>query len=149
MKHLITIMFLCLLVTSGSIQGRDHDEETDHSKALKQSSKSYLDSTGIYVGEYKYGKRHGHGTTTYANGNKHIGEYKDGKKHGQGTWTHPDGSMYVGLYKDGKWHGQGTWIDFDGSKYVGEWKDHDEWQGIKYDKDGNVTATWLDGVRSE
>jgi len=33
-----------------------------------------------YVGEYKDGKEHGHGTYTYANGEKYVGEFKDGKK---------------------------------------------------------------------
>ena len=55
-----------------------------------------------YVGEYKYGKRHGQGTLTYANGYKYIGEFRDGKRHGQGTYTFADGSKYVGEHRDGK-----------------------------------------------
>jgi len=46
-------------------------------------------------------------------------------------------------------HGQGTFSFLDGTKYVGEWKDDDPWNGADYDEDGNVTATYTDGVRTE
>ena len=37
----------------------------------------------------------------------------------------------------------------DGSTYVGEWKEHYEWEGTEYDKDGNVIATYSEGVETE
>jgi hypothetical protein len=162
MKHLIAIMFLYLLVTSGSVQGRDHDNptsvitspnaekppgmggtEADNSTAPKQSSKSYLNSTEIYVGERKYGKPHGQGTFTFSNGSKYVGGFKKGKMHGQGTFTYgdrgkyvgfwmyplddiverfPHGTMYSGDWKNGKYGGQGTITFPDGSMYVGTFK---------------------------
>ena len=70
----------------------------------------------------------------------------DGKEHGQGVYTYANGDKYVGEHKDGKRHGQGTLTWADGTKYVGEWKDEDKWQGTQYDKDGNVTATYSEGV---
>ena len=50
---------------------------------------------------------------------------------------------------DVKEDGQCNWIYIGEAVYAEEWKAGNPWLGIKYDKDGNVTATWLDGVRSE
>jgi len=36
------------------------------------------------------------GIFTSFNGKKYVGEFKDGKKHGHGTYTFPDGKKYVG-----------------------------------------------------
>ena len=69
--------------------------------------------------------------------------------HGFGKETKKDGSIYEGEWKDGYRHGQGSLTLPDGDKYVGEWKDDVPWNGTECDKDGNVTATWLDGVMTE
>ena len=70
----------------------------------------------------KYGKGHGQGTYTYANGDKYAGEYKDGENyHGQGTYTYASGAKYVGEHKDGEKHGQGTYTYPDGTKDSGYW----------------------------
>jgi len=104
-----------------------------------------------YVGEWKDGKKHGQGTFTYGagpfEGDQYIGEIRDGKRHGQGTYTFSDGVKYVGAYKDGKYDGQGTYIFSDGARRVGEFKDRKLWEGTEYDKDGNVIATYSEGVR--
>ena len=62
-----------------------------------------------------------------------------------GTYTSAKGDKYVGEFRDGKYHGQGT-ETFGGGKYVGEYKDGKRWEGTKYDKDGNVTFTYSEGV---
>ena len=54
--------------------------------------------------------------------------------------------QYAGSFKDHKWHGVGTYTHADGGKYVGEYKDGKRWEGTKYDKDGNVTFTYSEGV---
>ena len=56
---------------------------------------------------------------------------------------------YVGEFKDGHLHGQDTYTFPGGKKYVGEFKDGNPWKGTEYDKDGNVTATYLEGIRVE
>ena len=86
-------------------------------------------SNGIYVGEWKDGKRHGRGTFTWADGAKYVGEYvgewKDDKPNGRGEWTSPYLPVkYVGEYKDGKRHGQGSMNLADGGTYVGQWENH-------------------------
>ena len=79
----------------------------------------------------------------------YVGQYKDGIVNGQGSITLPNGIKYVGELKDGERHGQGTHTNPDGSKYVGEWNYDTPWKGTEYDKDGNVTATYSEGVRTE
>ena len=79
----------------------------------------------------------------------YTGEVSNGVPNGQGTYTYLDGNKYVGEWKDGNFHGQGTETYPDGSKYVGEFKDGKLWKGTEFDKDGNVTATFSDGVRTE
>ena len=81
-----------------------------------------------FVGEFKYYKRNGHGTSIYPNGDKYVGEFKDNKRNGQGTFTFAIGGKYVGEWADDKPNGQGTYYfladnKFKGDKYVGEFKD--------------------------
>ena len=42
----------------------------------------------------------GYGTETFANGSKYVGEFKYGKGHGQGTFTFADGTVDNGIWKD-------------------------------------------------
>jgi len=53
---------------------------------------TYNHKFGTYAGKWKDGKWHGHGTYTFANGDKYVGEFKDGNRHGQGTFTYARGS---------------------------------------------------------
>ena len=89
----------------------------------------------------------GLGKFTFPDGDTYEGEFKDWDMNGQGTYTWSDGRKYVGKFKDGKEHGQGTNIWSNGNKYVGEWKDGKEWNGIIYDKYGNIIDNYLKGVK--
>ena len=62
---------------------------------------------GVYVGEWKEGRKNGQGKMTYARGTVYEGEYKEGKMRGQGKWTNASGHVYVGEFKSGKMNGQG------------------------------------------
>ena len=90
-----------------------------------------------YVGEFKDGNLHGHGTFTYANGDKYVGEHKDSSFYGQGTFTYANGDKYVGEFKDTNFHGYGALTLAEGISYVGEWKDSK--------KHGHGTLTHADG----
>ena len=50
---------------------------------------------------------------------------------------------------DVKEDGQCNWIYTNEAVYVEKWKDGNRWLGIEYDKDGNVTAIYVDGIRTE
>ena len=93
-----------------------------------QGTMTYGDGS-IYVGSYKYGKKHFEGTMTWANGAKYVGNWNQGKKHWTGTYTDPTGDVYVGEWDEDKRHGQGTITFTNGDKYVGEWK-NDNYHGM-------------------
>ena len=90
-------------------------------------------------------KRNGQGSLTFPNGDKYEGGFKDGFPHGQGRYSYSDGKMYKGELKDGKRNGQGTFIFPDGNKYVGEFKDGIPWNGLGYDKNGNIIVKVVNG----
>ena len=91
----------------------------------KNSQRALTDAAGsAYVAEWAGRIWKGQGTVLWANGDRYVGEWKDGKRHGQGTLT---------------------WSS--GAKYVGEFKNGSEWKGREYDKEGNVIATYLAGVK--
>ena len=60
-----------------------------------------------------------------------------------------DGYKYVGEFKDGEENGHGTYTYPDGRKYVGEWKNGEKWNGTQYDKDGNITKKYVNGVKQK
>ena len=65
---------------------------------------------------------------TFPDGRKYVGEWKNGKKNGHGTFTFPSGFRYVGEYKVGKmWNVKKYNKD---GKYVGEYKNGEVWNGI-------------------
>ena len=73
-------------------------------------------TNGIYVGEFKDGKRNGKGTATLAAGETYVGEWKDDKFNGHGTLTLATGETYAGEWKDGKRNGRGAQTFPDGGK---------------------------------
>ena len=56
-------------------------------------------ANGVHlISEFKDGKMHGQGTTSYSPsskwaGQKHVGEYRDDKRSGQGTLTFANGKI--------------------------------------------------------
>jgi hypothetical protein len=56
------------------------------------------EAAGVYVGEWKHGKRNGRGSYTWRSGWKFVGGWKDGKPNGQGIVTWPDGTRYIGEF---------------------------------------------------
>ena len=63
------------------------------------------------------------------------------------TLNLPEGVTYTGESSDGFPHGKGSATYPDGSTYVGEFKDTKTWKGTEFDKDGNVTVTWSEGIK--
>ena len=109
-----------------------------------------------YIGEVKYGLRHGKGRMTYAGGSTYDGEWKNGKYHGKGRMTFPDGSTYEGEWEADEFHGKGRMTYYNGSTYDGQWRIGDyhgkgimtysdgstydgEWKNGKWDGQGKMT----------
>ena len=96
------------------------------------------DGGDVYEGEILNGKRHGHGTYTWADGDTYEGDWKDGKRCGRGKLVQygksPSGETYMKYSYDGEWldnreHGHGICVegDFGWEKmdkvFEGEWVD--------------------------
>ena len=81
----------------------------------------------------------------FADGERYLGSFKDGLYHGHGTYIWNDGSKYIGEFKDGLTHGHGTYIYASGEKYIGEFKDAIYWNGVYYNTDGTVKGTYWYG----
>eukprot|EP01083_Nonionella_stella_P082228 226958_1 len=62
----------------------------------------------VYEGQWKAGKRHGHGRET-SGGNVYEGEYANGKRHGIGVHSRRNGTFFVGKWKNDKRCGQGIY----------------------------------------
>lgn len=122
-----------------------------------------------YVGEMLDGRRHGHGTFTFANGDryngswkldrfhgrgtlewankdKYEGEFKEGAISGAGVWTAANGDRYVGQFLAGKRHGEGEMIQKDGDTYIGLWR-NDRPDGAGDGRVGSkrLLGEWKDG----
>lgn len=94
---------------------------------LNKSNTSADVIKGNYVGDYKDGKKSGHGKMTYEDGSSYEGEWKDDKKEGEGTSIGAYGSSkYFGSYKDGKESGHGKICYNDSTSYEGEWNEGKE-----------------------
>jgi hypothetical protein len=108
-------------------------------------SKSY-EGWGKYVGDWKYGTRHGNGTFTTADGSSYTGTFKNGLEHGSGTCNSSSGTRYEGEWSKGKYHGEGMLTTSDGFKYEGEFKNGKPWSLVKYDDKGNTVEIIFTGA---
>lgn len=60
------------------------------------------------LGEYRYDKKHGFGTYTWADGRKYEGNWAYGKQHGKGKYILPDGGVKAGIWEEGK---RSRWVE--------------------------------------
>ena len=106
----------------------------------------YQEDHRTYVGEWRHGRWHGHGTATFANGDSYVGEYRFDQRHGRGRYEWNDGRVYDGyvlndivdpytkrifrgklnnsfylysMFREDKRHGHGNFIWPDGAAYEG------------------------------
>ena len=104
----------------------------------------YVDGSS-YQGEWRSGRRNGHGRWVSAKLEEYSGKWVGDKRNGRGKWTSPggewfdgvwdndipkigerrynDGSTYRGNFKNGERHGQGEMNNADGEKVLGIWSD--------------------------
>ena len=134
MKHLLIILISILLLSSPLFGQVEETLPVSGGKGV--TLYEWITSSGGKIWKY-FGDKDTHRV--------YKGEVENGVPNGLGIDTSPDGSKYVGEWKDGKIHGQGTLTLPDGQKYVGVWKDRNLWNGIKYDKNGNITKKYVNG----
>ena len=149
MKHLLIILSLLLL--SSPVIGDNHKGQTLYGwgeypdyvwKGVGEKGTHH-----VYKGEVENGIPNGQGILTAPDGRKYVGEWEnDYPLSGIGLVVYTNGRKYVGNWKNGKRNGQGTFTWSEG-KYVGKCKDSKEWNGIRYDQDGNISYKIMNGER--
>lgn len=81
--------------------------------------------TARYEGDFKAGRKNGHGVKTWANGDRYEGDFVEDRKEGQGKYTWGRGpwagESYEGAYVGDKRQGFGTYRWPSGDAYSGPW----------------------------
>ncbi|XP_019367087.1 PREDICTED: MORN repeat-containing protein 1 [Gavialis gangeticus] len=93
-----------------------------------------------YEGEWKQGKKHGHGKLLFKDGSYYEGEFVDGEILGNGLryWA-SSGNTYSGQFMLGELHGHGVMQYRDGGKYEGEFFcGMREGYGLLVDREGQI-----------
>ena len=99
-----------------------------------------------YLGQFKNGKAHGQGKTSWPNGDSHTGSYKKGNADGLGTTIWSNGSKYLGHFLDNKRHGQGKYTYLDGRTREGTFVDGTFQRGVERTPSGSIReGTFVDG----
>ncbi|XP_071502840.1 MORN repeat-containing protein 1-like [Diadema antillarum] len=95
-----------------------------------------------YEGEWKEGKKHGHGKLLMADGSYYEGEFINGEIEGHGfrKWA-ATGNTYSGQFYNGELNGHGVMTYGTGAVYEGEWQNNR--------RQGNGVYKMPDGSRYE
>ncbi len=76
----------------------------------------------VYTGDFVQGKKHGHGSMQYPNGDKYAGSWLRNAKHGDGTYTYSNGDLFSGKWSRNQRTGKGAFVvASSGSQLVGSW----------------------------
>jgi hypothetical protein len=82
--------------------------------------------TASYEGDFKAGRKHGHGVKTWPNGDRYEGDFVEDRKEGYGTYTWGrgpwQGESYQGAYRGDKRNGLGVYRWPSGDVYSGPWE---------------------------
>ena len=95
----------------------------------------------IFEGKFINGEKYGKGIEYDCKGNKLFeGEFLDGKRNGEGKEYYLYNNLYFeGEYLDEQRNGKGKEYYYDGKlKFEGEYLYDKEWNGTKYDMEGNI-----------
>uniref|UniRef100_A0A7N9CV48 MORN repeat containing 1 n=1 Tax=Macaca fascicularis TaxID=9541 RepID=A0A7N9CV48_MACFA len=109
----------------------------------------YPNSFFRYEGEWKGGRKHGHGKLLFKDGSYYEGAFVDGEITGEGrrhwAWSghgflvDRDGQVYQGSFHDNKRHGPGQMLFKNGDKYDGDWvRDQRQGHGVLRCADGST-----------
>jgi len=101
-----------------------------------------------YVGQRDgEGRRHGHGTHSWAHGDEYEGDWVEDRREGHGVMRWSKGAKYEGEWLRNKMHGEGEFVSTGGNRYVGSWADGKrQGQGVvKYGKVGEAYKGQFEG----
>jgi hypothetical protein len=102
----------------------------------------------VYVGQWRYGKKHGRGKQVNADGSSYSGQWKKDCFHGRGKAIAADQNSYEGEWRNGRFYGRGTRVFANGSSFVGQWKNGiPNGLGTYRNAEGEViyVGVWRDG----
>lgn len=103
----------------------------------------------FYLGQWKLGKREGHGKQVWNDGSVYEGSWLNNMATGYGRLVHADGDYYIGNWENDKANGYGSYIHTDGAKYEGFWKnDRQHGKGKEIWPDGAIyDGDYLNGKK--
>ncbi len=143
------IFFLGLVLSfSLSLQATESFLLTDKKQQDTLKTTTYSAGEGKYLLfkiQVKEGKKYGHATVAYKNGDIYEGDWLNGGRVGQGVLTYANGDRYEGNWKNDKRDGEGTMYYANGDRYEGDWKDDEQGgKGIVYYANGDrFEGTWI------
>ncbi|XP_070561025.1 MORN repeat-containing protein 1-like isoform X3 [Ptychodera flava] len=111
-------------------------------KQLREGYGKYIYSNSFYTyeGEWRDGKKHGHGKLLMKDGSYYEGEFIHGEIAGHGTryWSH-NKNTYSGQFENGELEGHGVMTYADSSRYEGAFqRNKREGHGELTDADGGI-----------
>eukprot|EP00756_Hemistasia_phaeocysticola_P011148 Hpha_TRINITY_DN15092_c0_g5::TRINITY_DN15092_c0_g5_i2::g.124513::m.124513 len=111
---------------TGTIKFPNGDVYEGDIKNGMREGKGTMKSRGSrYEGDWRAGKKHGHGKCFYLDGSVYDGEWEDDARSGKGELKYASGSVYIGDFVAGRKDGKGRMVwrrDGDAvCEYTGEW----------------------------
>ncbi|XP_075460973.1 MORN repeat-containing protein 1 isoform X3 [Ascaphus truei] len=111
------------MAAPGKVPRDSHHYIGDMKKQLRHGYGLYVYANSFfrYEGEWKSGKKHGHGKLLFKDGSYYEGEFVNGEINGNGLryWA-SSGNIYSGEFRSGELHGHGVMQYKDGGRYEGE-----------------------------
>ncbi len=121
----------------------------DRQSGTYTGRKVYAD--GVYMGDFKDGKKDGFGRAEFSNGDIYVGQWKNDSIEGSGNYTFGSNSLlnpggyFVGEFMRGRRQCRGTYAFVTGHIYTGDIKTMDDEQHVYIGPNGEqYMGVWLD-----
>ncbi len=127
--------------------------QNEQQKGIYKGRKVYDD--GIYIGEFKDGKKEGFGRAEFYNGDVYVGQWKNDSIEGNGTYKFGNksdinpGGAFVGVWKAGRKEctGSYTYLKYPDAMYTGDIKTLVDPNGTTSPELSSYLVAWKDGVQ--
>ena len=131
---------------SGKTNARHEVEGCGVLEWFKQGE-SGRETSLVYTGEMKSGRRHGTGVALHLSGSKYSGQWSENLKNGKGEYWYANGDYYAGSFENDVMHGTGRYVSADGTVFEGTFvADERDGHGVVIYPDGRrYTSTWSAG----
>ena len=107
MPKRLTLLLLAMLISfAAPVQGAEQCPGDYPSKMWTDCiGFEVLENGDKYIGGYKDGKLHGHGTYKFTNGATYVGDFRANMRTGQGIFSFADGRVLRGRFENDKFVG--------------------------------------------